>query len=713
MAEPRKSQGAADDMAEWLKSRQLQKPDDQLELPDAELNEEVPRLISCDNPNKPDNLVEYSYAERTFVPVPPIGNTVVLLEFPGTCLHRESEEAITQLIDSGLTLEEIEEMLNEWRRKLPEEDVAETVEDEEQGKEAWEEEHVSEEDQEEDEGGEGDTEKEEAAAEVGPKAGEGDEEPTEPPPQPAPMPRPGAKLKNQFNFCERAALTYNNPSRSVETQTIPPPRSQFGDILYQWTIYDDMEADFEAQQREKEKEKKVIHRHDEVEVRVEALNPAEVLTRRIFEGWKVLERMINQNTFDHISQDYRYWEDPADDFREEEGTLLPLWKFTHHKIGRHTITDLCFNPMYYDLFAVTFGSVDFLKQPEEGALALYTIKNPSYPEYICMTRHGAMCVDIHPTLPYLVVVGFFDGSVSVYNVQLPPPKPQFMSDAVNNKHCGIIWEIKWGPDMQDGEKNFYSCSGDGKVKNWVMMLTELSVTTVITLLRSFDIIPGPDGTTIPLKGSASCLCFHPGIESIFMVGTEEGKIHKCSTAYSASYLQTYNAHTMPVYRIDFNKFNSSIFISCSGDWRIKIWEDVREDPLFVFDLNSPVGDVKWAPYSSTVFGACTQEGKLYIFDLNVNKYKPICVQPVVSRRRSKLTRMAFNPKLPFIICGDDKGNTSTLKLSPNLRKMCKAPKKQQGLDQRTMQIAKLDKLLSLVREPNVLPQKDITITEDS
>lgn len=54
--------------------------------------------------------------------------------------------------------------------------------------------------------------------------------------------------------------------------------------------------------------------------------------------------------------------------------------------------------------------------------------------------------------------------------------------------------------MQDGEKNFYSCSGDGKVKNWVMMLTELSVTTVITLVRRIDAIPGPDGTTIPLKG---------------------------------------------------------------------------------------------------------------------------------------------------------------------------------------------------------------------
>ena len=46
--------------------------------------------------------------------------------------------------------------------------------------------------------------------------------------------------------------------------------------------------------------------------------------------------------------------------------------------------------------------------------------------------------------------------------------------------------------------------------------------------------------------------------------------------------------------------------------------------------------------------------KVFVFDLNVNKYKAICIQPVVSKKRNKLTRLAFNTKLPFIIVGDDK-----------------------------------------------------------
>lgn len=65
------------------------------------------------------------------------------------------------------------------------------------------------------------------------------------------------KLINQFNYCERAVLTLNNPPRNVETQTIPPPRSTFGSYVLQWIIYDSYAEDFERTEREKEKERKV------------------------------------------------------------------------------------------------------------------------------------------------------------------------------------------------------------------------------------------------------------------------------------------------------------------------------------------------------------------------------------------------------------------------------------------------------------------------
>jgi len=43
-----------------------------------------------------------------------------------------------------------------------------------------------------------------------------------------------------------------------------------------------------------------------------------------------------------------------------------------------------------------------------------------------------------------------------------------------------------------------------------------------------------------------------------------------------------------------------------------------------------------------------------VFDLNVNKYEAICEQLVTPKKKTKLTHVAFNPKFPVIIVGDDR-----------------------------------------------------------
>ena len=77
-------------------------------------------------------------------------------------------------------------------------------------------------------------------------------------------------------------------------------------------------------------------------------------------------------------------------------------------------------------------------------------------------------------------------------------------------------------------------------------------------------------------------------------------------------------------------------------------------PIFMFDLNSQVGDVAWAPFSSTVFAAVTVEGKAHIFDIYVDKYKPICSQRIVPRKKAKLNHVAFNSDYPILIVGDSR-----------------------------------------------------------
>lgn len=57
-----------------------------------------------------------------------------------------------------------------------------------------------------------------------------------------------------------------------------------------------------------------------------------------------------------------------------------------------------------------------------------------------------------------------------------------------------------------------------------------------------------------------------------------------------------------------------------------------------------------------------------------------------------------------------RGTITTLKLSPNLRLKVKPPKKMQHIDQSVLQVQKLDRLLSLVRE---LPEDTDALEKDA
>ena len=41
--------------------------------------------------------------------------------------------------------------------------------------------------------------------------------------------------------------------------------------------------------------------------------------------------------------------------------------------------------------------------------------------------------------------------------------------------------------------------------------------------------------------------------------------------------------------------------------------------------------------------------KVHVFDMSWDRYKPICVQGLISKRRGRLNHVAFNPSHPIII----------------------------------------------------------------
>ncbi|XP_036595454.1 dynein intermediate chain 1, axonemal-like [Trichosurus vulpecula] len=331
-------------------------------------------------------------------------------------------------------------------------------------------------------------------------------------------------------------------------------------------------------------------------------------------------------------------------------------------------------------------------------LLLYTLKNPSFPEYIFSTECGIMCLDMHSMHPYLVVVGYYDGNVAIYNLKKPNSQPSYKSSSKSGRHSEPVWQVRWQKDDMDNNLNFFSVSSDGRVVSWTLVKNELVHTDIIRLNVEGTTTEGPEEFMVHTTGCGTAFDFHKQIDYLFLVGTEEGKIYKCSKTYSRQFLETFEAHNMAVDAVTWNPYHSKVFMSCSSDWTVKIWDHTIKRPLFIYDLNSAVADIAWAPYSSTVFAAVTTDGKAHVFDLAVNRYEAICNQPVVAKKKNKTTHVQFNAVHPVIIVGDDRGQVTCLKLSPNLRKMPKEKKGQEVQRGPAVEIAKLDKLLNLVRE---------------
>ena len=87
--------------------------------------------------------------------------------------------------------------------------------------------------------------------------------------------------------------------------------------------------------------------------------------------------------------------------------------------------------------------VNFADQHDSsyGVICLFSLKNPSYPEYACFSPCGVMCVDIHPKHPHMILAGLVRGNVAVYNLQIKTRKPSHVSSTGNGKHNDIVWQV--------------------------------------------------------------------------------------------------------------------------------------------------------------------------------------------------------------------------------------------------------------------------------
>lgn len=169
-----------------------------MDLTETELSEEVVKVLSAENRHLPQNQVIYSFKDGGYVLVERESNVVTIFECEGTAIHIESAEAKAQIARgdgdvgydpriadlrsqgasaSGTTGTNTPDIDNRDKTETPE-------------------------------GGEGEAEGDAEGSDVGAVEQEPEAEDET---KDLPVGTPGGpkkKLTNQFNFCERAALTY-------------------------------------------------------------------------------------------------------------------------------------------------------------------------------------------------------------------------------------------------------------------------------------------------------------------------------------------------------------------------------------------------------------------------------------------------------------------------------------------------------------------------
>jgi WD40 repeat protein len=148
---------------------------------------------------------------------------------------------------------------------------------------------------------------------------------------------------------------------------------------------------------------------------------------------------------------------------------------------------------------------------------------------------------------------------------------------------------------------------------------------------------------------------------IYIAGTEDGPIHKCSTSYSEQYLETYMGHKGPVYNVQWSLFRPGLFLSCSADWTTRLWTEEKESELLIFQSASEqVNDVQWCPTNSTVFGTVTNGGYVEIWDISVSTVKPVAMKRPAGK--AKQNCLLFSDVSPVVVCGGAGGSVAVYRL---------------------------------------------------
>uniref|UniRef100_A0A8C9YX04 Dynein axonemal intermediate chain 4 n=1 Tax=Sander lucioperca TaxID=283035 RepID=A0A8C9YX04_SANLU len=412
-----------------------------------------------------------------------------------------------------------------------------------------------------------------------------------------------------------------------------------------------------------------------------------MLTESFQHSLLVMERSIVANLFQPKLAAYRQLPiikdpdstvKPETEEKSEEGeesssspTLERLWAFSCELTRGWNITCMVWNKENPDLLAVAYGDCDSTNQ-KPSLICCWSLKNPTWPERVFHCHSCVTSLDFSANNPSQLAVGMYDGTIAIYTVQSRNNIHCIAnSSECSKRHLKPVWQVNWSKQEitlsgEDRVEALVAVSADGRITKWLLCSNGLECIDLMKLKKTKNSKKKAVESKKKTEhmGSALtpglCMDFHPTDSSVYLVGTWEGLIQKCSVANCHNVLETYQNHFCPVNSIEWSPFSPDVFLSCSSDWTIQLWKQECLTPVLSFtSAQRAVYAVRWSPNWSTIFAAINGL-QVEIWDLNLSILHPTIVHQAAPG--VTVTSVLFSRGTDCVLVGDSEGQVTVYQL---------------------------------------------------
>ncbi|CAF0786107.1 unnamed protein product [Rotaria sordida] len=365
---------------------------------------------------------------------------------------------------------------------------------------------------------------------------------------------------------------------------------------------------------------------------------------------RLIERSLweSPQAFD-IFKDYSGRDLDGQNEKMDVGEIIKFDReFFDERWTRHRIVTCIDTSTYHpELVLASYSQNDESTHESDGVVLIWNTKFKSKPtpEYIFNCQSWVTSCVFSKFHPNILLGGTYSGQIVVWDTRTNKRTPVQRTALSASSHTHPVYCLQ--VIGTQNANNLISISNEGKMCSWnIEMMTQPQ--------ESMDL-------AYRTKPVAATRMVFPGVEvNNFIIGSEEGQAYSGSRhGNKAGIQESYEGHFGPITGLSCHNVNgstdfSSLFLTSSFDWSVKLWSLKESKPLNSFEVNSDyVTDVRWSPVHPSVFLTCDITGRFDIWNLNHDSELPLLSTTLDGNVALNKCSWAHNGQQ--IILGDDQG----------------------------------------------------------